>query len=331
MRFQRACRGSALTEAAAARRRRGARVRASLDPRYIRTVQARILVVEDDPQIAGLLTLELGRLRLRIAHRGHAPPRRSRSAHVGAEPHAARPWLARPRRRRSAARTARARRLAAGDLPHRARPADDRVGGLRAGADDYIVKPFDIARARRAHPRRAAPHRPRGPQRARARRAAPAAPTRAACLPTATAGASRRASCMCCAACSRTPGRVVTKAQLTRNAGRAERGHRRQDDRGLRPSRAQQDPGPRRGNRHRAWLRVPAAAGAAGVAVTRHEGSGAVEPAPAPRHAARAAAARAVRDRRRRVSYWAARHYADRVYDRWLYDSVQTACRSKCG
>ena len=24
------------------------------------------------------------------------------------------------------------------------------------------------------------------------------------------------------------------------------------------------------------------------------------------------------------VSYWVARHYADRVYDRWLYDSVNS-------
>ncbi len=43
----------------------------------------------------------------------------------------------------------------------------DRVAGLDAGADDYVVKPFDARRARRAHPRPRAP--PRRPCRAGAR------------------------------------------------------------------------------------------------------------------------------------------------------------------
>ena len=132
-------------EGAAARRRCGARVRASPDPRYIRPVQARILVVEDDPQICRLLDVELGRLGYALRTAGSA-------AEALAQAQAWTPSLMLldlglpDRDGGSVLRALRARGdllpvicLTARDEQH------ERVGGLRAGADDYIVKPFDIS------------------------------------------------------------------------------------------------------------------------------------------------------------------------------------------
>jgi DNA-binding response OmpR family regulator len=108
-------------------------------------VQIRILAVEDDPPIARLLSLELGRLGYALQVVGTAA-----EALVQA-----RAWspslmlldLGLPDRDGSEV----LRELRAGNDPlpvicltARDRPVE-RVGGLRAGADDYIVKPFDIS------------------------------------------------------------------------------------------------------------------------------------------------------------------------------------------
>jgi DNA-binding response OmpR family regulator len=107
-------------------------------------VQERILVVEDDAQIASLLKLELER-------RGYA----LRVAGTAGEASAiARSWapslmlldLGLPDR--DGAEMLREMRAQGDELPVICLTARDqqidRIGGLRAGADDYIVKPFDL-------------------------------------------------------------------------------------------------------------------------------------------------------------------------------------------
>jgi DNA-binding response OmpR family regulator len=107
-------------------------------------VAIRILIVEDDASIAQLLTLELGRL-------GYT----SRTAATAAEALAqARNWspqlmlldLGLPDRDGSSVlRDLRAQGDSLPVICVTARDQQiDRIGGLRAGADDYIVKPFDI-------------------------------------------------------------------------------------------------------------------------------------------------------------------------------------------
>lgn len=108
-------------------------------------MQIRILAVEDDPQIATLLTLELGRLGYLLRAVGTA-------AQALAE---ARSWapnlmlldLGLPDR--DGSEVLRELRARADPLPVICLTARDqpveRVGGLRAGADDYIVKPFDLS------------------------------------------------------------------------------------------------------------------------------------------------------------------------------------------
>ena len=107
-------------------------------------MQERILVVEDDSQIASLLMLELGR-------RGYG----LRMAATAAEALTlARTWapslmlldLGLPDR--DGAELLREMRARGDELPVICLTARDqridRIGGLRAGADDYIVKPFDL-------------------------------------------------------------------------------------------------------------------------------------------------------------------------------------------
>ncbi len=116
------------------------------DPGYsARVPPTKILIVEDDPHICRLLEAELGRL-------GYA----LRTAGTAADALAlAKAWapalmlldLGLPDRDGTGVlRELRGRAdalpvicLTARDQPH------ERVGGLRAGADDYIVKPFDVA------------------------------------------------------------------------------------------------------------------------------------------------------------------------------------------
>ncbi|MFO1412662.1 MAG: response regulator transcription factor [Burkholderiales bacterium] len=108
-------------------------------------MQIRILAVEDDPPIARMLALELGRL-------GYALQVVGTAAEALAQ---AKSWspslmlldLGLPDRDGSEVlRELRARSdaLPVICLTARDRPVE-RVGGLRAGADDYIVKPFDIS------------------------------------------------------------------------------------------------------------------------------------------------------------------------------------------
>jgi DNA-binding response OmpR family regulator len=108
-------------------------------------VQIRILAVEDDPRIASLLTLELGRLGYSLRAVGTAGDALAQ----------ARSWapslmlldLGLPDR--DGAEVLRELRLRGDPLPVICLTARDqpveRVGGLRAGADDYIVKPFDLS------------------------------------------------------------------------------------------------------------------------------------------------------------------------------------------
>jgi DNA-binding response OmpR family regulator len=105
----------------------------------------RILVVEDDPAIAGLLTLELGRRGYEMRTVGTAEEALA----------CARTWapslmlldLGLPDR--DGSEVLRQLRQRGDSLPVICLTARDRqidrVGELRAGADDYIVKPFDVA------------------------------------------------------------------------------------------------------------------------------------------------------------------------------------------
>jgi two-component system OmpR family response regulator len=108
-------------------------------------VQIRILAVEDDPHIARMLALELGRLGYMLQAVGTAADALAQ----------AKCWspslmlldLGLPDR--DGAEVLRELRARADPLPVICLTARDqpveRVGGLRAGADDYIVKPFDIS------------------------------------------------------------------------------------------------------------------------------------------------------------------------------------------
>jgi two-component system OmpR family response regulator len=105
----------------------------------------RILVVEDDPQIAGLLATELGRLGyvLRMVGTAEAALASARSwspslmlLDLGLPDQDGSEVLRELRHRGDS--------LPVICLTARDRQSD-RVGGLRAGADDYIVKPFDVA------------------------------------------------------------------------------------------------------------------------------------------------------------------------------------------
>ena len=108
-------------------------------------MQIRILAVEDDPDIARLLSLELGRLGYSLRTVGTA-------AQAAAELRMSAPSLVLldlglPDR--DGADLLRELRAGGAAIPvicltARDKPVE-RVGGLRAGADDYIVKPFDIA------------------------------------------------------------------------------------------------------------------------------------------------------------------------------------------
>jgi DNA-binding response OmpR family regulator len=107
-------------------------------------VQERILVVEDDAQIASLLMLELGRRGYSLRITGTAAEALT----------LARTWapslmlldLGLPDR--DGAEMLREMRARGDELPVICLTARDqridRIGGLRAGADDYIVKPFDL-------------------------------------------------------------------------------------------------------------------------------------------------------------------------------------------
>ena len=108
-------------------------------------MRIRILAVEDDPHIARLLALELGRLGYILDTVGTAAEALAR---VQASPPSLMLLdLGLPDR--DGADVLRELRSAGGSLPVICLTARDqpveRVGGLRAGADDYIVKPFDIS------------------------------------------------------------------------------------------------------------------------------------------------------------------------------------------
>ncbi len=108
-------------------------------------MQIRILAVEDDPPIARMLTLELGRLGYTLLVVGTAAEA-LRQAKCWL-PHLMLLDLGLPDRDGGdVLRELRARNdaLPVICLTARDRPVE-RVGGLRAGADDYIVKPFDIS------------------------------------------------------------------------------------------------------------------------------------------------------------------------------------------
>ncbi len=112
---------------------------------YSRRVQIRLLAVEDDPHIARLLTLELGRLGYRI--RTAATASDALAQLRASAPNLLLLDLGLPDR--DGADVLRELRASGDTLPvicltARDRPIE-RVGGLRAGADDYIVKPFDIS------------------------------------------------------------------------------------------------------------------------------------------------------------------------------------------
>ena len=108
-------------------------------------MQIKILAVEDDPHIARLLALELGRLGYSLRTVGTAAEAlvQLRSA----APNLMLLDLGLPDR--DGADVLRELRASGDALPVICLTARDqaveRVGGLRAGADDYIVKPFDIS------------------------------------------------------------------------------------------------------------------------------------------------------------------------------------------
>ena len=108
-------------------------------------MQIRILAVEDDPDIARLLSLELGRLGYSLRTVGTAA--QAVAELRGNAPNLMLLDLGLPDRDGADfLRDLRARgeALPVICLTARDKPVE-RVGGLRAGADDYIVKPFDIS------------------------------------------------------------------------------------------------------------------------------------------------------------------------------------------
>ena len=108
-------------------------------------MQTRILAVEDDPDIARLLSLELGRLGYSLRVVGTAG--QAMDEIRASAPSLMLLDLGLPDR--DGADLLRELRANGQALPvicltARDKPVE-RVGGLRAGADDYIVKPFDIS------------------------------------------------------------------------------------------------------------------------------------------------------------------------------------------
>lgn len=108
-------------------------------------MRRRILIVEDDPQIASLLERELGRLGYCIDVAGTAGG--ALAALAAKRPQLMLLDLGLPDRDgQELLQQLRDRRDALPVICLTARDQQmDRVGGLRAGADDYIVKPFDLA------------------------------------------------------------------------------------------------------------------------------------------------------------------------------------------
>jgi DNA-binding response OmpR family regulator len=108
-------------------------------------MQPRVLVVEDDNQIASLLTFELGRLGFSV--RAVATARDAFDAVSSWRPAMMLLDLGLPDRDgQDVLRELRERGNTLPVICVTARDQQmDRVGGLRAGADDYIVKPFDLA------------------------------------------------------------------------------------------------------------------------------------------------------------------------------------------
>jgi DNA-binding response OmpR family regulator len=108
-------------------------------------MQIRILAVEDDPHIASLLALELGRLGYGLRTVGTAAEALTHAR--GWAPSLVLLDLGLPDR--DGAEVLRDLRARGDSVPVICLTARDqpveRVGGLRAGADDYIVKPFDLA------------------------------------------------------------------------------------------------------------------------------------------------------------------------------------------
>lgn len=108
-------------------------------------METRVLVVEDDAQIASLLTFELGRLGFSVRTVGTA--RQAFEAIATWRPAIMLLDLGLPDRDgQDVLRELRDRGNGVPVICVTARDQQmDRVGGLRAGADDYIVKPFDLA------------------------------------------------------------------------------------------------------------------------------------------------------------------------------------------
>jgi DNA-binding response OmpR family regulator len=108
-------------------------------------VQIRILAVEDDAHIAALLGDELGRLGYGLRAVGTAAEALAQAQ--AWHPHLMLLDLGLPDR--DGAEVLRTLRARSDPLPVICLTArdrqDERVDGLRAGADDYIVKPFDLA------------------------------------------------------------------------------------------------------------------------------------------------------------------------------------------
>ena len=181
----------------------------------LRGCKIRILAVEDDPQIASLLTLELGPSRLRPARNGGTAAEALTLARTWA-PSLVLLDLGLPDR--DGAEMLRELRARGDELPVICLTARDqridRIGGLRAGADDYIVKPFDLGEldARiRAVLRRS----DRADRRSWYWGRCGFAPTRRACWPTMMPLALTPRELHVLRRLLKNAGRVVTKAQLT--------------------------------------------------------------------------------------------------------------------
>ena len=179
-----------------------------------------VLVVEDERDIRELLRRYLVRAGLSVRrrlHRGRGP---ARARGGPARPRPARP---RPAGHRRGARSSPGRLPASpssSSPPERAPP--DRIAGLRAGADDYVVKPFSptevVLRVQAVLARRPSG----GDGRARSfdggrltdrPGAARSSPRRAA------AAARPRASGTCSSSLTSTPGRVFSRHELVERIG----------------------------------------------------------------------------------------------------------------
>ena len=103
----------------------------------------RVLVVEDDQEIAQVLlrSLRMEGYEARASFDGEAAL--ARRARVHARPRDPRPRAAQARRRRRRTGAAQGRRRRPDPHAHGPRRVEARVEGLDAGADDYLVKPFE--------------------------------------------------------------------------------------------------------------------------------------------------------------------------------------------